>query len=71
MARLLELLADRQVQQVLLVLHLLRAGCLGKVEAAVVEALLARVVLAVLEVAAQVAVVARVAAAHTRPALVA
>ena len=54
---------------VLLALLLLLADCSVKAAVVVVVALLARVVLAVLEVAAQVAVVARVAAAHTQQVL--
>lgn len=50
---------------------LLLADCSGKVGVAVVEALLVQVAPVVQAVAAQVAVVAVVAAAHTRPALVA
>lgn len=50
---------------------LLLADCSGKVAVAVVEALLVQAVQVVQVVAALVAVAARVAAAHTRPALVA
>ena len=57
----------RQVQQVL---HLLRAGCLGKAAAVAAVVLLALVVLAVLEVAALVAVAVVLAVALTQQALV-
>ncbi len=50
---------------------LLPVACSDKVAVAVVAVLLALVARAVLEAVAQAAVVARVAAAHTRPALVA
>jgi uncharacterized lipoprotein YajG len=53
-----------------LALLLLLADCSVKAAVAVVEPRVARVVQAVQEVVVQVAVVARVAAAHTRPALV-
>ena len=56
---------------VLLVQHLLLADCSVKAVVVEVVALLARVVLAVLEVQALVAVVARVVAAHTQQVLVA
>jgi hypothetical protein len=51
------------------VLPLLLADCSAKAVALVVEVRVAPVVRAVLEVAAQAAVAARVAAAHTRPVL--
>ena len=54
-----------------LVLPLLLADCSDKVAVAVLAVLLALVARAVLEAVAQAAVVARVAAAHTRPAMVA
>ena len=54
---------------VLLAPLLLPADCSVKAAGVAVVALLARVVLAVLEVAAQVAVAARVAAAHTQQVL--
>ena len=54
-----------------MVLPLLLVDCSGRAEALVVVALMATVVQVVLEARALVAVVARVAAAHTRPAMVA
>ena len=46
-------------------LHLLRAGCSGRVEAAAVAVLLARAVRAVLEVAALVVEAVELVALHT------
>ena len=71
LARQLEHLAARQALLALLVLHLLLAGCLGKAAVVAAVPLLARAVLAVLEVVALEVVAAVLAAAHTPLALVA
>ena len=62
--------AARPVLLELPVPHLLLAGCLGKAAAAAAVVLLARAVLAVLEVAALVAAVVAQRAVHTPLALV-
>ena len=58
-----------QVLLVLPVLHLLRAGCLGKAAAVAAVVLLARAVLAAQEAVARVVEAVELVALHTQPAL--